>query len=272
MRILVLGSSGQIGKHVTDYLRRHDVEAVEWDIQHNSSHDLRKHNTELYEVMESCDFVYYLASDVGGAKYLEKNQHQYDFIENNMLIMVNTFSLLRQTRKPFIFTSSQMAELTHSVYGQLKCIGERLTESLDGLYVRLWNVYGHETCDNKSHVITDFISMGKIDKCIKMRTDGTESRQFLYADDCAEALWILTNEYHKLDKTKKYHITSFEWYTVKEVAKIVGEIIGDVNIVPSTSLDMTQMNTMSAPDEHIKQYWIPRTTLRQGIEKMYKIS
>jgi nucleoside-diphosphate-sugar epimerase len=49
-------------------------------------------------------------------------------------------------------------------------------------------VYGKEHDEEKSHVITDFIKMAKQDGVIKMRTDGTESRQFLYADDACEAL------------------------------------------------------------------------------------
>jgi nucleoside-diphosphate-sugar epimerase len=37
--------------------------------------------------------------------------------------------------------------------------------------------------------------MAKEDGVIKMRTDGTESRQFLYADDACEALYTLAKHW-----------------------------------------------------------------------------
>jgi nucleoside-diphosphate-sugar epimerase len=53
------------------------------------------------------------------------------------------------------------------------------------MIVRLWNVYGYETA--RTHVITDFIRMAREGR-IDMRTNGKESRQFLYADDCCKCL------------------------------------------------------------------------------------
>jgi nucleoside-diphosphate-sugar epimerase len=48
--------------------------------------------------------------------------------------------------------------------------------------------------------------MAKHDGVIKMRTDGTESRQFLYADDACEALLTLAKKYKKLDKKKNIQL------------------------------------------------------------------
>ena len=84
-----------------------------------------------------------------------------------------------------------MAEMSHSSYGMLKALGEKMSRDINGLVVKFWNVYGKEHDEEKSHVITDFIKMAKEEGEIKMRTDGTESRQFLYADDACEALLIL---------------------------------------------------------------------------------
>jgi nucleoside-diphosphate-sugar epimerase len=196
MKILVLGSEGQIGKSVCNFLKEKQIDIIEWDIEKDPSHDLRINKNGLLNVLNECDFVYYFASDVGGAKYLEKNQNNFNFIKNNIDIMSLTFSCLKESNKPFIFTSSQMAELSHSTYGLLKMIGEKMCQDIGGLVVRLWNVYGHEKNEEKAHVITDFIKMAKFENVIKMRTDGEESRQFLFAEDCAECLFNLTNEYN----------------------------------------------------------------------------
>ena len=45
------------------------------------------------------DFIFFLAFDVGGSRYLKKYQNTFDFISNNMRIMENTFSILKKERK-----------------------------------------------------------------------------------------------------------------------------------------------------------------------------
>ena len=115
MRHLVLGSSGQIGAHLVKYLQdkgeqvfEYDIELNKYDKIHSSRYDLRNPGEYFFESLVSCsDIVYFLAFDVGGAKYLEKYQDSYKFIDNNMRIMTNTFDVLQRYRKPFIFASDR---------------------------------------------------------------------------------------------------------------------------------------------------------------------
>lgn len=268
MKILVLGSSGQIGNCVCNFLRNKNHEVFTWDIKDSQDQDLAKYNPELIRIMTECDFVYYFASDVGGAKYLEKYQDSFDFINNNMLIMINVFDALRQTGKPFIFTSSQMADIRQSTYGILKVIGEKMTAKLNGLAVRLWNVYGRETDEEKFHVITDFIKMAKMHNRIKVRTDGSESRQFLAAEDLCDCLEILTQNFDSLDKSKNYHITNFEWIKISRIAEIISSLSG-CEIEYSDRKDKTQMNSMNPPDEYILNFWQPSISIEDGIKRLY---
>ena len=92
--------------------------------------------------------------------------------------MGNVFKLLKKHKKKFIFASSQMSNMDFSPYGTLKRLGEDVTKSLNGVYVKFWNVYGIEKDIEKSHVITDFILMALKKKKIKMLTNGNESRSF----------------------------------------------------------------------------------------------
>lgn len=268
MKIMVLGSSGQVGYPVCKFLQKQGYSIVEWDIKNGPHQDLTKNNTDLKNEMKNCDFVYYFASDVGGAKYLEKYQDSYDFINNNMNMMNNVFSALKETSVPFIFTSSQMASIHESTYGTLKLIGEKLCAKLNGLTVRLWNVYGKETDEEKFHVITDFIKMAKTENKVKVRTDGQESRQFLSVDDLCECLLILTKNFDSLDKSKNYHITSFSWVKISEIANIISELSGCL-VEYSNRKDQTQMNYMNKPDEYILNFWKPTTTIYEGIKKLY---
>lgn len=270
MKHLVLGSSGQIGSNLTHYLRiLKQEEVLEFDILNESYQDLRFHRNSLLEhYMEKCDIVHFLAYDVGGAKYLEENQDKFEFINNNMLIMSNVFNLIKKNKRPVIFASSQMSELTHSSYGMLKALGEKMTQDLGGINVRFWNVFGREDKGEKAHVITDFIRMAKEDGVIKMRTDGSESRQFLYADDCSEAIWTLSRSYDQLWNDTPYCITSHKWSTIMEVAEIVKKLSG-CDIVPGTAKDNTQRNAMNEPNLKINQWWQPKYSLEEGITKLY---
>ena len=271
MKHLVLGSSGQIGGHLVKYLLSKGEQVTEYDIEYKEWQDLREgYNPSLESYIDTCDIVHFLAFDVGGAKYLEENQDKYEFIDNNMRIMINTFDLLKRYEKPFIFASSQMSEMGYSSYGMLKSLGEKITRNLGGLVVRFWNVYGYETNPAKSHVITDFIKMAKKEGTIKMRTDGTESRQFLYADDACEALLTLSKKYNNLDKTEDYCITSFKWNKVYEIANIL-DVLSSCEVIPSDKKDKTQRNAMNEPNNNIKKYWQPKTSLKEGIMKLYNL-
>jgi len=270
MKHLVLGSSGQIGNHLVKYLINQKQQVFEYDIINNPNQDLRNDHAPILDAyIEECDIVHFLAFDVGGSKYLEKYQDSYDFISNNMKIMYNTFESLKSNKKPFIFASSQMSEMGYSTYGTLKSLGEKLTHELGGIVVKFWNVYGYEEDEEKSHVITDFIKMAK-NGVIKMRTDGTESRQFLYADDACEALYNLSTRYDEIDKTKDYSITSFEWNKIYEIAKIL-DVLSSCKIIPGSKKDNTQRNAMNEPNNNIKGYWQPKTSLKEGIMKLYNM-
>lgn len=271
MKHLVLGSEGQIGSHLVRYLTNQGHTVIEFDILNEPEQDLRiENNPLLEEYLQYCDIVHFLAYDVGGAKYLEKYQQSYDFIVNNCKIMVNTFELLKKYNKPFIFASSQMADIDSSSYGMLKRMGEDITKQLGGLIVRFWNVYGYEKDEEKSHVITDFIKMAKYDKEINMRTDGTESRQFLYADDACECLEILSESYNKIPRDKNLHISSFKWTTINEIANKI-DVLTSCSINKGIRKDETQHNAMNEPDPYILNHWTPKTDLYEGIAKLLTV-
>jgi len=268
MKNLILGSSGQIGIHLTEYLKSIGEEVITFDIVSDSSQDLRKPGS-LEEYIIQADFVYFLAFDIGGSKYLEKYQDTYDFIDNNMKIMSNTFNSIKKYTKPFIFASSQMSNMSYSTYGILKSAGERYTNSLGGLNVYFWNVYGYEENDEKSHVITDFVKMALQDRVIKMRTTGVEQRQFLYGNDCAECLYNLATLYKSIDKESLLHITNFKWESIWDIAKIIQEQTG-CKVIEGVKEDTVQKDKRNEPNPYILNFWKPKTTLEEGVKEIIK--
>lgn len=267
MKYLVLGSAGQIGLELCEFLRKKGEDVVEFDIASDKSQDLRVQDI-LEDYIQDCDFVMFLAFDVGGSRYLKKYQHTYDFIENNTKLTLFTFETIKKYNKPFIFASSQMANMSYSPYGVCKSLGEIFSTALNGLTVKFWNVYGPEHDLEKSHVITDFIIKAKQGK-IEMMTDGTEERQFLHAEDCSNCLHILSKKYNEIDRTKNLHITNFEWNTIIEIAEIIQQAI-PCEIKPSEEKDTVQLNKRNEPDPYILNFWKPEISLREGINKIIK--
>ena len=275
MNVAVLGSSGQIGAYLTDYLRKKGHFVREFDIV-NSYHEDMTHipNPFLRNVIMDSDFVFFLAFDVGGSRDLKKYQHTFKFIDNNTRMMANAFGYLEQYKVPFIFASSQMSNMSYSPYGAMKRVGELYTKSLGGLLVKFWNVYGIEKDMEKSHVITDFIHKGFETGKIDMLTDGTEKREFLYAEDCCEALEKVMEEYETLDSDDNLHITSFHSTAILDVANIIRQLfLSDhkiITLIPSEAKDEVQKDARNEADPYILKLWKPKTSIRDGIKKVFE--
>ena len=276
MNVAVLGSSGQIGSYLTEYLTKKGHLVREFDIV-NSYHEDMTHipNPFLRNVIMDSDFVFFLAFDVGGSRYLKKYQHTFKFIDNNTRMMANAFGYLEQYKVPFIFASSQMSNMSYSPYGAMKRVGELYTKSLGGLIVKFWNVYGIEKDIEKSHVITDFIRKGFETGKIDMMTDGTEKREFLYAEDCCEALEKVMEEYETLDSDDNLHITSFHSTTILEIANIIRQLfLSDhkiITLIPSEAKDEVQKDARNEADPYILKLWKPKTSIRDGIKKVFEV-
>jgi len=275
-RVLILGSGGQIGAYLTEYLKAKDYDVREFDITNGEHQDLTQiPNVELHRNVMVADFIFFLAFDVGGSRYLKKYQHTFDFVHNNASIMVNVFGLIEKYKKPFVFASSQMSNMSHSPYGVLKRVGELYTQNLKGLTVKFWNVYGIEKDMEKAHVITDFIRRGFEETEFEMLTDGTEQRQFLYAEDCCEALETVMDCYDDFKPTDPLHITSFNATSINDIADIIQgqfNIIGkyDVKIKSGIAKDSVQMDKRNEADTYITGWWTPKTTIDQGIAKVFE--
>jgi len=210
---------------------------------------------------------------VGGSHYLKKYQHTFNFINNNVRMMANVFGLIEQYEKPFVFASSQMSSMSYSPYGVLKRVGELYTKSLNGLIVKFWNVYGIERDMEKAHVITDFIHKGFKTGDINMMTDGREEREFLYAEDCCEALETIMGCYDQFSSTDELHITTGVSTSILEIAQNIQSLfksIGkEIKISPSSSKDEVQKDARNIPDPYIRKWWTPKTTVVDGISKVF---
>ena len=275
-KVLILGSEGQVGAHLKDYLKNKNYSVLEFDIATSKFQDLRKfRNKKLANLIRQSSFIYFLAFDVGGSRYLNKYQNTFGFVSNNILLMQNTFELIRKYKKKFIFASSQMSNMNHSNYGVLKSVGEKYTKILGGITVKFWNVYGIEKDLTKSHVITDFIIKALTKKKISMLTNGNEEREFLYAEDCCRGLEIIMKKFDSIIKQKNYiDLTTFKSTKIIHIAKIIKTLLKKMNleisIVPSKNKDIVQMNKKNKADKYFLKFWKPKNSIQEGIEEVLK--
>jgi nucleoside-diphosphate-sugar epimerase len=274
MKVTILGSSGQIGAYLTEYLRDKGHQVIEFDKNFDERHDMTViPNIKLHGAIHQSDFVFFLAFDVGGSHYLKKYQHTFGFLDNNARMMVNAFEYIQNYKKPFVFASSQMSNMSYSPYGVMKRVGELYTRSLNGLIVKFWNVFGIETDMEKAHVITDFIKKGFETGTIDMMTDGTEEREFLYAEDCCEALEAVMENYSDFTSNDELHITTGDSTDILGIARTIQslfkEIDREVTIAPSESKDEVQKDARNVPDPYIKKWWQPKTSVTEGITKVF---
>ena len=274
-RVTILGSSGQIGSYLTEYLSNKGYDVREFDIINGEEEDMTKiPNPNLHARIMTSDFIFFLAFDVGGSHYLKKYQHTFKFIDNNTRLMANAFGLIEKYNKPFVFASSQMSNMSYSPYGVLKRVGELYTKSLNGLIVKFWNVYGIEKDMEKAHVITDFIRKGFETGTIDMMTDGTEKRDFLYAEDCCEALETVMDQYSNFTSDTDLHITTGVYTSILEIAQniqsLFKEIGKEVEVSPSPSKDEVQKDARNIPDPYIRKWWEPKTSITLGIGKVFE--
>ena len=269
--ILIIGSRGVIGRNLYNYLRQEGMPKYliyEFDVQIDKTQDLRTEIDikNLKDIInnKNINYVFFLAFDVGGSKYL-KNIIEDIYIEDNLLIMKNVFSEIKNI--PFIFASSQMENMYNS-YGTLKRLGEHYTNHYNQINVRFWNVYGKEHYDEKSHVITDIIYKAKHNNKITLLTNGKEERQFLHSDDCSIGLHtIMICHKEILKETNIIHLTNFKWTSILQVAQIVAKKYNCLIEYPEDKVDTLQIK-QNQPSRYFLKYWKPTISLEEGINKL----
>lgn len=252
---LVIGSEGFVGTPLCRYLENRGERVLRFDLKRGAHEDARIVQLQL----EGIDQVYFLAWEVGGAKYLYRSDIQFVQLDSNLKLMLNVFPQLQAVRVPFLFVSSQQAEEYDTVYGSTKRLGEVWTRLLSGVRVRLWNVYGaYEPPSERSHVVADFIWQALHDGEIRMLTTGEELRQFVYIDDVCRAFHQAFEQ--RLDGV--YDVTSFEWVSVRRVADIIADLTG-AKVSPGDRRGSTPVTPMRGKVPG----WTAMVSLEEGLER-----
>lgn len=261
--------------------------------------DLRRQNAvEQFFLDEKPDYVFLAAAKVGGIN--ANNIYRAEFLYDNLMIEANIIQSSYQAGvKKLLFLGSSciypkmapqpltedslltgLLEHTNEPYAISKIAGIKLCEAYRAQFgcnyisAMPTNLYGKgDNYDlNNSHVLPALIR--KFHEAKELGSDevmiwgsGKPMREFLYADDAADACIFLMNEYNG---DQFVNVGTGEDLTIADLAKLVGEVVGyNGNIVyDSTRPDGTPRKLMDVSKLH-KLGWKHRITLKEGIILAY---
>ena len=252
------------------------------------------------EMTKGVDFVFNLACNMGGIGFIENNK-----ADCMLSVLINT-NLLRACKenkvKKYFFSSSACAynkdlqtdpnieglrekdaypAMPEDGYGWEKLFSERMCKhfyedySLETRVARFHNIYGPMgTFDGGREKAPAAICRKVIEAKINEKDtidvwgDGTQTRSFLYIDDCIDAVLKLFDS----DFRDPINIGSDEKVTINQLISIA-ESYANKNFKKNYQLDKPQgVKGRSSNNDLIKEKigWNYKYSLKDGIEKTYK--
>ena len=295
-RVWVAGHRGMVGSAVVRRLARENCEII---TAGRDKADLKRQSAvEAFLKEARPDVVVMAAAKVGGI--LANDTYPVDFLYDNLMIEANIVEASHQVGvEKFLFLGSSCIypkfaeqpiredslltgslEPTNEWYAIAKIAGIKLAQAYrkqyghDYISAMPTNLYGPgDNFDlNSSHVMPALIRKAheaklRGDKEIVMWGTGRPRREFLHADDCADALVFLLKNYSDHEHV---NVGSGEDVSILELTKLVcavvgfqGEIVHDL-----TKPDGTPRKLMSA-DKLRGMGWRPQVGLEEGIAATY---
>ena len=255
---MVLGGSGFIGSYLLKFLINLGHDVVNIDFKDDPRNDLRH---LLIPNLDKFDGCFFLAWDVGGAKYLNQKNTWHDQFANNIAIINNVIPQLKSSQIPFLFVSSQLAGTDKSPYSLTKNLAENYCRTINHCVVaRQWNAYGSiEKYDIKSHVISDMVIQAVNENKIKLMTSGSESRKFIHLNDICEAYLVLLNNH----LGEIYDVTTENYTSIAFIANIIKEITGATVLIGEKEGTTPSVETIKTIPG-----WYPKVKINDGVSDL----
>jgi GDP-L-fucose synthase len=252
-KIYIAGHKGLVGSAILRSLQAKGYTNLVY--RTSSELDLRDFNEVLSFFLNECiDYVFLAAAKVGGI--VANNEFPADFIRDNLMIQTNVIDTAYKTNvKKLLFLGStciypKMApqplkeeylltgelESTNEPYAIAKIAGIKMCQSYNRQYGTRYisamptNLYGpNDNYDlETSHVLPALIR--KVHEAkennqphVEIWGTGTPRREFLHADDLAEACLYLMDHY---EKNEIINIGIGDDISIKELAEMIKQVVG----------------------------------------------
>ena len=295
MKTVVTGGAGFLGTHLVERLRAQGIEPYiplqkDWDLT-------RERDVERLFDETRPELLIHLAAEVGGIGANQANPGRYWYANLIMGAQILEQSRLCGLRKlvligticaypkftPVPFKEEELwngyPEETNAPYGIAKktlLVGAqayREQYGLDAIYLLPVNLYGPRDNFNleTSHVIPALISKmvdakrgGKRE--VVLWGDGSPTREFLYVDDCAEAILLAAERY---DGPEPVNIGTGSEISIRDLAGLIAELTGyEGELVWDSSKPNGQPRRRLDTGRAERLFdFRARTPLREGLER-----
>lgn len=249
-KIILTGGSGFLGKVITQKLKKLGASPI---IPRSITDDLRIREV-CKRVVKNADIVIHAAGNVGGIGY--NLEHPGTLFFDNLMMGVQLMEEARLAGvKKFVAIGTICAypkftpvpfkekdiwngypEETNAPYGLAKKMllvqsqAYRDEYDFNSIFVLPVNLYGPgDNFDpSSSHVIPALIkkfidAKTKGDKSVSVWGSGKATREFLYVEDCADAILLATEKYNK---SEPVNIGSSFEISIKELAELIKKLTG----------------------------------------------
>lgn len=250
-KIIVTGGNGFLGRHIVSKLEANN----EVFVPKSKDYDLKSSDAaeQMLSDFRDTDIVVHAAADIGGIGY--SSTHPAQQFYNNTLINLNVIHASYKAKiKKFVgigsvceypantpvpFREETLWDgypvVTNDAYGLTKrmmlaqCSAYQKEYGFNFIHLLPVNLYGpyDDFDENNSHVIPALVrkisnAVDKNENNVDVWGTGDESREFLYVEDAAQAVVLATEKYNK---TEPVNLGSGQEITIKEIAKIIAEIL-----------------------------------------------
>jgi GDP-L-fucose synthase len=295
-KIYIAGHRGMVGSSILRVLKAKGYQNIV--LKTSKELDLRnQQDVSNFFSTEKPEYVFLAAAKVGGI--IANNTQRADFIYDNLTIQNNIIhqAYLYGVKKLLFLGSSCIypklapqplkeeylltgeLEPTNEPYAIAKIAGIKMCEAYRNQYgcnfisVMPTNLYGpNDNYDlNNSHVLPALIRKIRTakenkDKNVTIWGSGNPKREFLHADDLADACYFLMKNYND---SKIINIGTGEDISILELANLIkkiidykGEIITDTSKpdgTPRKLMDVSKINSLG---------WKAKIGLEEGIRKV----
>lgn len=298
-KILLTGGSGLVGRNIQEH-----SSADKWEILTPSRKELDL--TDLSSVSQwvkkhQPDIIIHAAGLVGGIK--ANIQDPVKFLDVNVSMGRNIIMVARDcnvTKLINLGSSCMYPKSIHSPLTEDKLMAGKLEPTNEGYALaKLFttklcqyiskensnmhyktmipcNIYGKHDNFNleTAHLLPAIIQKihtAKVDNLntVSVWGDGTVRREFLYAEDLADAILLAVEDLHKIPNIM--NIGFGLDYSVNEYYKTVAEVMNwKGTLVHDLSMPIGMMQKLNGIDRQKKWGWTAQTSLKVGIKKTYQ--
>jgi len=297
-KIYIAGHRGMVGSAIRRKLEREGF--TNFVVRTSATLDLRnQQQTADFFEQEKPDYVFLAAAKVGGI--VANNTYRAEFLYDNLQIQNNIIhqAYLNGVKKLMFLGSSCIypklapqplkeeylltgpLEPTNEPYAIAKIAGIKMCDAYRDQYgcnfisVMPTNLYGYN--DNyhpeNSHVLPALIrrfheAREKNSPSVTIWGTGSPKREFLFADDLADACYYLMQNY---DEPGLVNIGTGEDISIRDLALLIKKIIGYEGEIDfdATRPDGTPRKLMDVSKLHSRG-WRHKVELEEGIKLAYK--